>query len=88
MAQCFFCGADTATEWRRPGHLSKLPAHLRGRFGYCAEHAAEADAKLSAAIGLGNHHPPQGREAVQPEPRSGGKVRSDKHDPGKQGQLI
>jgi hypothetical protein len=79
---------DTPLQIRRPGLLSALPPDKRGRFGYCPDHAADADAKLAAAIGVGNHHPSPGREGLQPQPQPGGKVRQNKHDPGKQGTLI
>ena len=36
---------------RRPGVLSSLPPDKRGRFGYCQDHRADAEAKLAAAIG-------------------------------------
>ena len=59
MPTCFFCGADTPTQWRRPGLLSKLPKHLQGRFGYCHDHASDADAKIAAAIGVDTQDAPR-----------------------------
>lgn len=83
MANCFFCGADTPLQYRRPGLLSALPADKRGRFGSCPDHVAEAEAKLAAAIGAIT--PRASNTPVQPRAKGNRKIHADTHEP-KQGR--
>lgn len=98
MPKCFFCGADTPIQYRRPGLLSALPPGKRGRFGACPDHESDARAKLAAAIGLdpshaaGRHDPrPEqgGEDAGHAGRASAGKrpAKADKPDTG-QGSLF
>jgi hypothetical protein len=85
VAKCFFCGADTPLQLRRPGLYSSLAPDKRGRFGYCPAHVAEAEAKLAAAIGA---IAPHARDpGLQSGTEGNRQIHADPPDPA-QGTLI
>jgi hypothetical protein len=85
VAKCYFCGIDTPLQIRRPGLYSQLAPDKRGRFGYCPDHVAEAEAKLAAAIGAIT--PRAGDPGLQPGTKGNRQIHERPPEP-TQGTLI